>query len=361
MLESTFTAIPPLSRSDADISVNFLASNVTYQEAVRDPWFEATVLEEGISTVPNGTEVPLNYYRPNRINNVVACAEQHQLRNPSNGNTSALGGLEVLTRRQARELGFNDHQLQTFDRSFMLGGYSVLGYLVPALGGSQLLTAANRSWSSSTSMPDNQWQYEFEHYFGVGLVALQIWSEQYVNGPIQPSAYKYVVPGSDDFSKAMCTSQIVRRNDYRSFSVLGMSIIFVIGLLFTLANLIVPSIVKKAQQHSWKGRYHNEEWQANEVLQLQRMAYQHADMGTWTGHHDMVPRTGPGEVFALPETARRSKSGIRRNNGTDTIKSVRYRLSGTSQSSGNASVAGEKLDVMLAQESKGFYVTERSI
>ena len=113
---------------------------------------------------------------------------------------------------------------------------------------------------------------------------------------------QYIVPAAEGFAKEMCTNQIARRSDYRSFSVLGLAIIFAFGLLFILANYTISSIVQRIQGHTPKGRYRNAKWQANEFLQLQRMAYQHNNVGTWIGQHDMVPRTNPGEVFALPES-----------------------------------------------------------
>lgn len=232
----------------------------------------------------------------------MACTEQHQVRNSITGAVSPPGGEEVLTHTQAVRLGLNENQLAVFNRSFALGAFSSLAYVVPALMGSSLLASDSTVNQVSTGMPDNQWQFECEHWFGVAVNTIQLWSQQYISGPLQPSLNRYVVPATEGFAKEMCTNQIAVRADYRSFSVLGMLVIFIFGLLTIIAFLIVEPMTETVQKRTSTGRYRNAEWRANDVLQLQRMAYQHNDTGTWVCHNDLVPRTHPGETFTLPES-----------------------------------------------------------
>ena len=299
---ASFTAIPSLSRTDADTTLVFLSLNASYLSEIHDPWFRSEVPVPLTWQYSDGTKRTTNFYTANELVTVVACAEQHQLRNVDTGATSSLGGNQVSLLTEAYKLGFNEQQIAIYNRSFYHASYSILTAIAENLGGNDLLAVAYQSVSESTILPENQWQLEFNHYFGIAMNTIQLWSLQYVLGPSHPEMDSYVVPPTDGFAKTMCSNQIVRRTDFRSFSVLGLAIIFAFGFLFILANLTIRSIVESAQEHTEKGRYRNAEWQANDFLQLQRMAYQHNNTGTWTGQRDMVPRTNPGEVFTLPES-----------------------------------------------------------
>lgn len=262
-----------------------------------------------------------SFYTADALVNVVACAEQHQFRNPMTGSTGRLGGLELFANELA-ELGFNDNQKTLYNRSFFIGQRTVLTHTVTALESALLLASDRKFYGDSMPLPDNQWQLEFNHYFGVGLNTLQLWTQQYVSGTAQPELNKYVVPATEGFEKQMCTSQVTRRDDYRSFSVLGLAIIIVFTLLFLFLNLTIGPIVVYVKGHTAGGRYGNAEWQANDFLQLQRMAYEHKNIGNWKGHNDMVPRTDPGEVFTIPhiDKLEESVAGSRSRQGSTVLR-----------------------------------------
>lgn len=301
--DTDFTPIPSLIRTDADTALVFLSQNVSYMSEVHDPWFRSTTpFTFNITEGDGRTYVNHRWSRDTPVN-VIACAQQYQLRNSITGATSRLGGIEVVTHAQAQQLGFNDNQIAVFNRSFWIASYTLMDTTALELGGTSLLATAYQTDQESLGLPDNQWHFEFEHYFGAALYVIQLWSQQYVSGPLSPQMDQYVVPATEGFAKEMCTSQIVRRSDYRSFSVLGIIIIFAFGFLFAFINHTIRPIARQMQRHTSKGRYRNAEWQANDFLQLQRMAYQHNNMGTWKGQQDIVPLTNPGEVFTLPESA----------------------------------------------------------
>lgn len=299
----TFTAIPSLQRYDADTTLVFLALNVSYLSEVHDPWFRATTQSTIWGTSNDSSMDTITYSRDAPVN-VVACAEQHQFRNPKNGATSRLGGQELLLNDEIALL-FDSNQQAVYNRSFFIAGDTLLSDVVTALGGDLLLASDAQVYESqSVGLPNNQWQLEFNHWFGIGLNTMQLWTLQYAVGMTDPHDDKYVVPATEGLWKEMCNNQIVRRADFRSFSVLGICIVLVFGILFVILNLTVGLVVQNIQRQTLKGRYRNAEWQANDFLQLQRMAYEHKDIGTWEGQNDMVPRTSPGEIFTIPESTK---------------------------------------------------------
>lgn len=296
----TFTAIPSLSRGDADTTLVFLSLNGSYLNPVHDPWFRATTSTQvpGLSTANFSKDTAI--YNRDAPVNVVACSEQHQLRNPRTGAASRLGGQDGFVDIVAL-LELNDNQQALFNRTLFIAPKTSLMNTILALGGDQLLAA---SALNEVGLPVNQWQLEFNHWFGVGLNAIQLWTQQHVTGMRYPELDKYVVPAIHGFGKSMCDNQITRRADYRSFSVLGLCIVLAFGLLFILLNLTIGPIVQRIQSYTLKGRYRNAEWQVNHFLQLQRMAYEHKGIGNWEGQDDMVPRTSPGERFTIPDSTK---------------------------------------------------------
>jgi hypothetical protein len=72
-----------------------------------------------------------------------------------------------------------------------------------------------------------------------------------------------------------CTHQIIRQNDFASFNVLGLAIIFVVGGLIIVLNLSLSAVVNKIQQGTPKGQYRIKKWDINGTLKLQRLAFQH--------------------------------------------------------------------------------------
>ncbi|KPI44889.1 uncharacterized protein AB675_2328 [Cyphellophora attinorum] len=173
---ATFTALPTLSREDADTVLVFLSINGTSLVRIDDPWLKYTTEVEAFKVNSNGTTTPtMTMYRRNAPVNVVACAEQHQLRNPRTGATSRLGGMEVNTYPVADSLGFNQNQLLTYNRSFVVGSKAGLTSVLYNLGGSALLANANQYGLTTTNLSSKQWQIEFDHFFGVSLNSLQLW------------------------------------------------------------------------------------------------------------------------------------------------------------------------------------------
>jgi hypothetical protein len=223
---------------------------------------------------------------------------------------SPLGGEQVATQSEAQRLGFNENQMAIFMRSFFVSTWMTLYQIITFLGGSYMLAATLQDGYVSTGLPNNQWQLELDHYFGVAMHTIQLWSQQYISGPTRQQNDKYIKLATGHFARKMCHNQIARRADYRSFNVLGLAIVLTFGLTVIILNMSIRNIVQCIQGHTVKGRFRNAEWQANDFLQLQRMAYQHNDMGTWTGQHDQVPRTRPGELFTLPDSADWRHDGV---------------------------------------------------
>lgn len=87
----------------------------------------------------------------------------------------------------------------------------------------------------------------------------------------------------------MCSHQIIRRNDYASFNILGLAIIFILGGLTIILDLTLSTIVNKIQQATRKGQHRIREWRINGTLNLQRIALGKHGARLHNGSQDPLP------------------------------------------------------------------------
>lgn len=98
-------------------------------------------------------------------------------------------------------------------------------------------------------------------------------------------------------------SQKILSSDYTSFSVFGLCFIYVIGALIVGISYLLEHIQAWLYRHRNLKEYAYLEWNANETLQLQRMAYQGVGLGRWSRYADRIPITEAGDMLAdLPRS-----------------------------------------------------------
>jgi hypothetical protein len=135
-----------------------------------------------------------------------------------------------------------------------------------------------------------------------------------------------MVKPTEDEGSLLCGLQKVRRSDYDSFSLLGVTLILVIGGILIVTDLFLASVVGHFQRRRTVANQKRLEWTQNGFLQLQRPAYRRGGMGTWSREEESVPLTQKNEKLGL----------VHSNTSSTTINSKR--------SSINISVV-ERLDV----------------
>jgi hypothetical protein len=102
-------------------------------------------------------------------------------------------------------------------------------------------------------------------------------------------------------SEWMCHNQIVQRDDFTSFSILGIVLIFFLGGLFIALDICLERLIifwyHKAQpRKAWKLRA----WRGNRPLQIQSQAFEAKGLGTWDRTTGDVPVTKHQETFVSP-------------------------------------------------------------
>lgn len=147
----------------------------------------------------------------------------------------------------------------------------------------------------------DQWQIKVSGWFAVAMAKLQQLVVGYATGPAYVPAGTAVDKPSTKEEEDMCGQQVVRSvGGTLSFSVFGVAIILIVGAILIFLGLVLDIVVGWTRERLRRGMYKAVQWGVDEKLQLQRMAFEEAGMGTWRGGDSAVPVAGRGDVFGLP-------------------------------------------------------------
>ncbi|KPI39496.1 uncharacterized protein AB675_5103 [Cyphellophora attinorum] len=291
--------IDELARTDADISLIFLAPNsIQFYKPNTDPMFAATTKFDAGSTASiDGT-----YYTSDNWVNIMACTDQYQYCHPNSNPADNKDQCTPLTDYATAwtsiydpKLNLNDVQQLVASRIALNSRALSIHHGISGRGASALRATEYVSERAQLEIKPNQWQVEVNSWFDVGLARLQRSIVEYATGPdFLPEGTYLQRPGSTDvISKAMCGSQMVRSADGTvSFSVLGISIIFAVGALIIFIYLILETCIGFLQRKMRWGDYRRVRWVMDDKLQVQRMAFEGAGMGgEWRNLSGNVPVT----------------------------------------------------------------------
>lgn len=192
------------------------------------------------------------------------------------------------------------------------------------------------------ALPNNQWMIEVNTWFAVSMAKLQQKVIKYATGPgYIPDAMYLSRPAR--IQENMCKNQIVRSSSGTvSFSVLGVAIILILGTALILTSLVLPTVVGLLRQwFKWK-EYKGLQWALDEKLQLQRLAYEEAGQGHWSGGAKSVPVTRKNDLMGVPE-------------GVDTTHPRLGRV-GRPSESGNVGTGTPESESLMGDKGMGYKV-----
>ncbi|KAL9593457.1 MAG: hypothetical protein Q9219_007546 [cf. Caloplaca sp. 3 TL-2023] len=236
-------------------------------------------------------------YSPDFFVGVLACADQFQLRNPTNRRTTTLTSSSILP-VEIEKLQYNKVQTAPALNLYYAIGFQTTYFSVHSQGANSLRASDTLSGSDFTQigLPDNQWQIEAAEMFSVSMAKLQQQILSYATGPTYFHQGLTFVRGEME----ICERQKIRGiSGFLSFSVLGVSIILGLGSLLILTSFCIDSLVGFIRRRlKWKD-YKSLQWTLDEKLQLQRLALEKAGQGLWTGEMNSVPITSKEQIFGL--------------------------------------------------------------
>lgn len=294
--ENTWQPDKAVLRDDGDVSLMFLSANdILYYGEVKDPIFAATSPIR--SVMDNGKNVTL--YTSDYFVNPLGCVDQHQFCNPANQKCTKLDSYDSAVRSAQADLEYNSMQYGTVSTLSLNLYLSIMSQSIGGRGSAALRALEMVSGLFSGPLPADQWKTEVEYWFTTGLAKVQKGFVEYAKGPTNVLENTYISKPFDSASHQLCNSQKVRAppgSGAVSFSTLGVAIILAIGGLLILSHTILEYItanVIATRNHKLI------RWSIDDKLQLQRLAFEGAGMGTWKASMGSVPTTTGPELFGM--------------------------------------------------------------
>ena len=297
LADNAWIPIPALNRTDADVSMFFLAPNgIAYEAPVADPFFAASTPKN----FPHGDGANDTFYTPNKAVYALACAEQHQFCNPTNGVCTPLSGY-FQTFMNILGLDLNHAQSSAALTVQPALNFVNLYNSVNSRGANALRASETLDQGIQVPLPDNQWMTEVSTWFAVSMAKLQQRIVQYAIGSSYVPEGLTLIGPADRYQETICNNiKIQSPNGTTSVSVLGVSIILIVGSVLLLTSLVLSTVMGfiRRKRH-WK-EYKSLQWTVDNKLQLQRLAYEEAGQGQWRGGTDSVPVTRKGDKLGMP-------------------------------------------------------------
>ncbi|KAF8855010.1 hypothetical protein BDZ45DRAFT_757737 [Acephala macrosclerotiorum] len=285
---------PQIRKLNADITIMFLTANsISYAAPSSDLLFSANQEVDLIQLNKSKT-----YYRPDNLVSVLGCTDQHQvcalgLPTPGLSQCTPLGNASALN---LASKAFNHHQYSTAALIYRAVWLSSIFYLVDPRGSNALRASESVFELYSSALPSTQWKLEVSNWFSAALSKTQYALVEMASGPANYPDIAYFPP--PNITKYLCNAQMVRSGEYMNFSVLGMAITVTLSTFFIVLSFVLDRLIGWIRGQVHKGENMSQQWDLDDNLQLQRMAYEGAKQGTWEGHGESVPVTQQGDKLS---------------------------------------------------------------
>ncbi|KAF2832515.1 hypothetical protein CC86DRAFT_280419 [Ophiobolus disseminans] len=304
--------INALNLTGGDIFLIFLEqNNVLHWKPNKDPVFGANK--------PNTNDTKTSLYRADRYVSPIACHQKHRFCNPNNNVCSVWNGrFEAVRTIESSDVNFNPAQLAAASRIVLASLMTSMNEAINSRASKCLRAQDKMDWLFQVPLPDNQWEIEVLAWAHQGLASLQAAVQEYTTGPtlpleggfmqkitsgVSPEVASKFELAVDQAWGDMCGTQIVHDNQGTiNFSLLGVAIVFGMGIFITIFSFTIEPLTAWVQRKSGLGVTRAEAWHRDDNLHTLRLLFETHQRGTWKGSSDLVPVTvHPNEVFFYPE------------------------------------------------------------
>ncbi|KAI0556170.1 hypothetical protein F4679DRAFT_569758 [Xylaria curta] len=302
LLGNDSVPIAELDRVDGDIIIVFLSGNgVLFREALDDDWYQATV-PVSLDDSKDGNESTFRY-RPLNAASPMGCVQQMQWCNsayprdrgcgPLAGTYDAFLGAAPLFNLTSDEVDAANSSRPFSSKASgarliwpalaILGSpASSLDLVIANLGSrsliSQLLITNGVQWP----IPINQWQDDVKHWWETALASVQATFAKM-------TMTSFSVPLTNEEVK-MCQSQKERSTTYTSFSVFGLSLITLFGVVTIIISYSLEPFFQWLSKRRKSMQYTHLEWVTNGALQLHRLAHdEELSQSSWARCDEEIP------------------------------------------------------------------------
>ena len=215
---------------------------------------------------------------------------------------------------EVSKIGLNSAQLATAKLILAVNGGAGIGTSIFGRSNDALLASEKVNLNFQSYIPNDQWMNEVKNWFAISLAKLQFAVVEYATGPSFPPSKDVAIktPTSAEGMNICKSIMVSNPGGYQSFSVLGLAIIFAVGSVIIITNIILEPLVSYIHRNWATGHdYRRLQWVLDGKLQLQRMAYQYSGLGSWENLDGCVPvTTDEAAIFRLPDGIDRKRPGF---------------------------------------------------
>ncbi|KAI0513189.1 hypothetical protein F5B22DRAFT_277829 [Xylaria bambusicola] len=292
---SEYVPSSKLRRPDGDAYIFYLSGNgVQFTEKSMDTWYRAIKPTAAIySPASNSTHQPFIF---DEAASPLSCVEQHQFCYEALPKGKQCGPLASLVDSfsAAFDMSPSDAALGNLVWVIDQTSGTSISEVINTLGAHALTSQRNLIAGNQGPIPANQWQQDVTHWWATSLAVQQSNFIENVVGPSDARLYPYVTPPQDS---TVCSNQKIRNTAYTSFSVFGLYVLFLSGILLIIISYSIEPILSCFHRRGKYSQYKYLEWVTNESLQLHRLAHEGIGWGTWSRATEDVPITKQGQVL----------------------------------------------------------------
>ncbi|KAF3026642.1 hypothetical protein E8E14_014501 [Neopestalotiopsis sp. 37M] len=340
-----FKPIDELVRTDADVILTFLSGNgVLNMNPLTGDWYRTA--DEPFTVFGAGAteEGAFNVYLPSEPASPMGCVNQYQFCSTEYPGTTGCGPLESLRGALAGVAPFfntsypefltfvesgNASSTQTarFDyfATVFFGVGNSLDQILKQIGSSGLLSQRSILGGQQALLPPNQWQLDMRYLWDTSLAAVQAGVVQHVYGPTDAATLQSWLKFTGPEMEKLCSSQKVRSTAHGSFSLFGLSFIFVGGSIIILISYLLEPVSSFLHNRWGYKKYSHLEWTSNSMLHLQRqrMAHEEASLGTWPKSVETLQAKTPSDMLNCLDVTDASRPILRSIKKAEKVRSAR--------------------------------------
>jgi hypothetical protein len=281
-----------------------------YSNAVYDPVFKSTTHRKDSTA---------EFFTADLNTGVIGCTEQYQFCNGRAKCSSPSALYSITSDFASQQLGYNLVQMAAFD-TFIRMAYTMRIFSIQFMIDENVLLAKDSLYGFmglATGLPERQWQIEVENLHNISMAGLQQAviahaaprNPQFGQGANATRYWDWIVRETSPAQLAVCQNQKIRSQDYYSFSVLGLTLLFVAGVSVITLGLLAPCIANHRRRKTSRGldtnkiffsprsskrgaipisEYRTNEWNFSDPLHLQRVALEEHGIAPWI-ETDYIP------------------------------------------------------------------------
>ena len=222
---------------------------------------------------------------------VVGCVANYTWKKPQ-GQVKSGGGNACYDQNNPCDL--SPEQIQVRTRISDALDDTGLTNVVVLDGGHGLLAGSLDQYHGvSSSLFADQWIRELNRFFGIGLVTVQMLLSQFPRGNSSGDAAQDITP-PPPVARWMCTNQVIQRNDYTSFHMIGVIVILVVGGSFIVLDCVLSNLMHSKRVYSSKASLFrvldpDRQWKYTSPYYLQAVAYEALGIGGKWNDERLVP------------------------------------------------------------------------